>query len=304
VTPRGLLASLGLDLPPLQPGRPGDPGLFGPGSIVWRVGRERILLAGGPAALLLQVAHPLVAAGVANHSDFRADPFRRLQATLDATLRITFGDRDQALAAAEAVGRVHARVQGRLDRDVGPFAAGTSYDAGDPNLALWVHASLLAASLRVYGRFVRPLGSAERERYYQEAKPFARLFGVGDEVLPPDYPAFRAYLARMVEGPELSVGEEARELAAQILAPPTPLPARPAVPALRGVTAWVLPARLRRDFGLSWGPAQAALVAGMAGSSRLALRAVPAGLRYWPHHRVARARILENRERRGPLRRF
>ena len=298
------LGWLGLDLPPLEPGRPGDPGLFGPGSMVWRVGRERILLAGGPAALLLQVAHPLVAAGVAHHSDFRADPLRRLQATLDATLRITFGDQDQAKAAAEAVRRVHTRVRGRLGRAIGPFTAGTSYDAGDPNLALWVHASLLATSIQVYGRFVRPLGLADRERYYQEAKPLARLFGVGDEALPPDYPAFRAYLARMVGGPELAVGEEARELAAHILAPPTPLLARPAVPALRRVTAWALPPRLRKDFGLSMGPGEAALVAGMAASSRLALRALPPSLRYWPHHRVARARIPKKWERTGPFRRF
>ena len=81
----GLLASLGLDLPPLEPGERWDPGLFGPDSTVWRIGRERILLAGGPAALLLQIAHPLVAAGVTNHSGFSEDPFLRLRATLDAT---------------------------------------------------------------------------------------------------------------------------------------------------------------------------------------------------------------------------
>src|SRR2546425_1281965 len=103
-----------------------------------------------------------------------------------------------------------------LGKPVGRFDAGTPYDASDPNLALWVYASLLGTSLQVYGRFVRRLSLAHRERYYQEAKPFARLFGVGDDVLPPDYRAFRAYLARMVEGPDLAVGDDARLLAAQI----------------------------------------------------------------------------------------
>src|SRR5438093_12192393 len=84
----------------LEPGQAGDPGLFGPGSVVWRVGRERVLLAGGPAALLLQLAHPLVAEGVAAHSGFEREPLQRLMATLDATLTITFGDRAQAEAAA------------------------------------------------------------------------------------------------------------------------------------------------------------------------------------------------------------
>lgn len=294
-----LLASLGLDPPPLEPGKPGDPGLFGPDTMIWWIGRERTLLAGGAAALLLQVAHPLVAAGVADHSDFRGDPFRRLQATLDATLRITFGDRDQAAAAARSVARVHGRVRGRLGREVGSFAAGTPYDASDPHLALWVHASLLGTSLQVYGRFVRRLSLAERERYYQEAKPFARLFGVGEDVLPPDYRAFRTYLARIIEGPDLAVGEEARALAAHILAPPLPVPARPAVPALRAITAWLLPARLREDFGLSWGPRERALVAGLGASIRLAVRGLPDRLRYWPHHRVALDRVAKGGNEQG-----
>ena len=267
--------------------------------MIWRIGRERILLLGGAAALLMQIAHPLVAAGVADHSDFRADPFRRLQATLDATLRITFGDREQAFAAAEAVRKVHSRVRGRLERPAGPFAAGTLYDASDPHLAMWVHASLLGTSLQVYGRLVRPLTLATRERYYQEAKPFARLFGVGDDVLPADYRAFRAYLAGMIDGPDLAVGEDARALAAHILAPPVPLPARPANPALRAVTAWLLPARLRREFGLPWGLLERALVTGSGAPGRLAVWMLPPRLRYWPHHRTALDRVVKRGNEQG-----
>src|SRR6059058_4391825 len=113
---RGPLAWLDrrIGVPPPEPGEPGDPGLFGPGSMVWRIGRERALLLGGPAALLLQLAHPLVAAGVAAHSDFRRDPFARLRATLDSVLTISYGDRSQAEAAAEAVAATHRRVRGRL----------------------------------------------------------------------------------------------------------------------------------------------------------------------------------------------
>src|SRR5438034_10910524 len=107
-----LSTRIGLDLPPLERGRPRDPGLFGPGSEVWTVGRERILLLGGPAALLLQLAHPLVAAGVADHSGFMADPFERLRATLDATLRVSFGDREQVQEAAARVAATHRRGPG------------------------------------------------------------------------------------------------------------------------------------------------------------------------------------------------
>ncbi len=100
---------------PAEPpaGVPGDAGLFGPGSEVWRIGREKMLLASGPAALLMQLAHPLVAAGVAQHSNFRADPLHRLRTTLDTTLTVYFGDQAQAEAAAAQVQRRHRHVTGR-----------------------------------------------------------------------------------------------------------------------------------------------------------------------------------------------
>jgi uncharacterized protein (DUF2236 family) len=262
--------------------------------MVWRVGRERVLLAGGPAAVLLQIAHPLVAAGVADHSGFRADPLRRLQATLEATLRITFGDERQAREAAEQVATVHGRVRGRLRRAVGPFPAGTPYDARSPELALWVHATLVATALRVHDRFVSPLSLADRERYYEEVKPFARSFGVEDDVLPADYRAFRTYVARMVAGPQIAVGDDAGDLADQILRPPVALAARPAIPAIHAVTAWLLPPKLREGFGLPWGLRERALVSALGPPVRLAIKGLPAGLRYWPHVRIALERVAKS----------
>src|SRR5439155_6386821 len=135
-------------------GAPGDPGLFGPQSMIWNVARERVLVAAGPAALLMQLAHPLVAAGVAAHSDFRRDPFARLRSTLDATLTISFGDMAQANRAAARVMAVHRRVRGSLPVAVGPFTAGTAYDATDPELALWVHATLVVAALDAFDALV------------------------------------------------------------------------------------------------------------------------------------------------------
>lgn len=113
---RGLVTYL-VSLSPAEPapGAPSDPGLFGPASEAWRVGRERVLLAAGPAGLLLQLAHPPVAAGVAQHSDFRADPFHRLRATLDATLTVVFGDREQATAAVARLRARHRHVTGSRD---------------------------------------------------------------------------------------------------------------------------------------------------------------------------------------------
>ena len=122
---------------------------------------------------------------------------------------------------------------------------------------------------------------------------------MGDQVLPPDYRAFRAYIARMIEGPDLAVGEDARALAARILAPPLPLPARGGLPALRAVTASLLPARLRLDFGLDWGPGARAVTAGLGPPVRLAVRGLPTRFRDWPHHRIAQRRATDRGNEQG-----
>jgi uncharacterized protein (DUF2236 family) len=287
---------IGLDLPPLEEGRPGDPGLFGPGSEVWRVGRERILLVGGPAALLLQLAHPLVAAGVADHSDFLADPFERLRRTLDATLRISFGDAEQVREAAARVGATHRRVQGTLLAGVGPFSAGTPYRASDPELAMWVHATLVFVAIKTYELFVGHLSWARRERYYGEAGRFARLFGVTDEVLPGTYRSFLGYVRSMEQGEHLAVGDQARSLAVQILHPPVPAVLSVTRPASRAVTAALLPERIRQQFGLRFGIVQRTVVNAVAGSVRGTIRTWPHRLRYWEHYMTASRRTLDSIE--------
>jgi len=103
---------------------------FGPGSVTWRINRETALLAGGGRALLLQVAHPLVAAGVAQHSDFETNPWRRLVRTLDVGTKIVFGDPQTSAAAARALRRRHETVRGVSDE-------GVPYEANDPALLLW-----------------------------------------------------------------------------------------------------------------------------------------------------------------------
>ena len=275
----------------LPPGIPGDPGWFGPGSQVWRVWRERLLLLGGPAALLLQLAHPLIAAGVAAHSHFQDDPLRRLRATLDTTLTVTFGDRQQALAAAARVGRLHRRVQGRLPVASGCFPAGTAYHASDPQLGLWVHATLVTVALDVTDQLVSPLSSEQRADYYQQSKPFAMLFGVTEQVLPPSYAAFEAYLRRMVQGPQLAVDQTARELADAIFDSwLLGLPHPPAT-ATRLLTAGLLPARFREGFGLAWGWRERNCCAALRGALRAATPSLPPALRFWPHYGVALRRV-------------
>ena len=276
-------------LPTPGPGVPGDPGWFGPRSEVWRVARERALLAAGPAALLLQVAHPLVAAGVAEHSDFRRDPFQRLRATLDATLTMAFGDRAQAGAAAARVRATHRRVRGRLPEPVGPFPAGTPYGAADPDLAMWVHATLVWTALEGSRRLVGPLDRNRRARYAGEAARFATSLGVPDHVIPGTLDDFERYWDERVG--RLVVGSQARALAVDILGPPIPFPFRASLPAVRSFTAELLPGPVRAAYGLRLGPTERALAAGLRRSARATVRLWPDRLRFWPHYRAAVRRM-------------
>ena len=163
------------------------PGLYSDASITRRVNRENVLLLGGGRALLMQLAHPKVAAGVDEHSDFRSHPVRRLRRTVMMTMAIVFGDRETALAAAGAVNRVHARVRG------------DDYGALDPDLLLWVHSTLVDSALVTYETFVKPLTPAEREDFYQESKLLGELLRIPGDHFPERLGDFHAYMAGMVD---------------------------------------------------------------------------------------------------------
>ncbi len=282
-----LLPGLDAFFPPAPaPGRPGDPGLFGPASAAWRIGRERILLAAGPAALLLQLAHPLVAEGVRAHSDFSSDPLRRLRGTLDAVLTITFGDQFQVRDAARHVQRRHRPVHGRLPDADGSLPAGTPYRADDPDLALWVFATLVWTAVTVTDGFARPVPDAEREAYYRDMTRLAHQFGIPARLLPKDYSGLVRYVDGQVRD-VLGVGPTASALAQRILAPDPPILVPPARAAARVLAAGMLPPAVRDAYGLPWRRRERAVLRALQWASRHTLPLLPGGPRYWPHYRVA-----------------
>jgi uncharacterized protein (DUF2236 family) len=254
-----------------------------PGSVAWRIGAEGALLLGGGRALILQVAEPRVAAGVAQHSNYRQDAWRRLYRTIDVTSRIVFGDASSSREAAAGLRRRHERVTGRDD-------GGRSYRALDPELLMWVHATLIDTSLLVYDRYVRQLNEPERAAYYEQMKPVAEAYGIPRERQPPDWPAFRDYWDEMLlHG--LRVTETTRDVADAVLNPELPLPARPpawpAIEAIRLLTVGALPESLRAELGLPWGPLRERLLAASQGTIRRLLPLVPSPLRRFPAARCA-----------------
>jgi uncharacterized protein (DUF2236 family) len=245
-------------------------GYFAPESVIRRLGNTPITpFLGGGSAVLLQVAHPLVAAGVVQHSDYRNDLWRRLARTLRALYLITYGSKDEAERAGATVRAVHAHVRGETSGRLGPFPAGTPYSAEDPELQLWVHATLVAASLAAYQRFVRRLSRDEQDSYYREMALVAELFGTPPSVIPRTLADFRDYFLGQVESETIVVTVPARQVAEVVLKAPLPAPLRVLVPAHRLATAGLLPARIREAYGLRWNPARALALPFAARSVRL-----------------------------------
>lgn len=232
-------------------------GWFHHDSMIRRVSQEALGLLGGGYAILLQLAHPAVAAGVAEHSYFQNDPLIRLFRTLEFMHNLIFGSYHEAQAALRQFYAVHARIHGHLPQAAGRFPAGTAYTAGDPQLKLWVYATLVEASLVAHERFVEPLTLDERRRYYADTQTLARQLTIPAHLLPPTLEDFHHYMARMLASDALAVTGATRQLAWAVLDPGNVgiIPASTAR-LLRFVTAGLLPERLRADYGLAWSPRQ------------------------------------------------
>lgn len=245
-------------------------GYFQPGSVIRRVGNTPVTpFLGGGTAVLLQVAHPLVAAGVAAHSDYRHDLWRRLGRTLRALYLITFGSKAEAEQAAAAVQAVHRNVHGSTATPLGRYPAGTRYSAEDPELQLWVHATLVHASLSAYQRFEQRLTTAEQDSYYLEMAIVAQLFGVPAEIIPAHLDDFHDYFQAQVDSDTICVTPIAGEIAQVILDAPLPAPLRMIAPAHRLATTAQLPPSLRDQYGLHLTQLQALALPLAARSLRL-----------------------------------
>ena len=247
-------------------------GYFAPDSAVRLVGRESVLMLGGGRALLMQVAHPAVAAGVHAHSDYERNPWRRLARTMTALYSIVHGSREEADGVAEQVRLVHRRVRG--------CHAGQRYNAFDPDLMMWVHATLVDTGLVMYDTFVGTLPRQTQEAFYADMKVVARIFGVPKRVLPPTLGDFEDYRRAVLASDELRVGAEARAVAGIVLRPPVPTPLRPGFAALARVTAALLPEELQERYDLVAGrPGRVALAASARAVRLLVLPVLPTRIR-------------------------
>jgi len=265
-------------------------GLYGPGSTTWNVGREGGLMLAGGAAALMQLAHPFVAQGVADHSATREDTLGRFLRTFDNVYAMIFGTLDQAVASARRVHSIHGRVTGVIPEAACGLPAGTTYAANDPGALLWVHATLIANAVRAHELIIRPLTPDEREIYYEESKRFALLFGLSDDVVPADWAAFERYYEGMIASGRIAPSRAARDMAAFLLEPPHP--------AMDSVWRWyavmtaaLLPPSLREGFGLRFDERERRLFESSIRALRHVYPRLPARLRFVPAYAEAERRI-------------
>lgn len=255
-------------------------GLFGPASVAWKIDRERAVLLGGMRALVMQLAHPRVARGVAEHSDFRRRPFRRLARTMTLSLDGVFGDREAAQRAAGRINAAHVAVRGE------------GYSAFDPDLILWVFATLVDSAVVSYERFVGPLTPGERDTFYFETREATRLVGLSRSPTPADFAGLRRYIAAEIAHGEVRVSPLGREMVRATLYPPAAwyVP-RPVFDASAFVTAGLLPPALREQFGLPWSLRHRAAHDVLAGVVRATVPVLPSRLRHVPQAIDARKRV-------------
>src|SRR4051794_10649242 len=271
-------------IPGLAPGRAAAAedadGFFAAGSAVRRLHRERLVLFSGVRALLMQACDPLAVVGFQRHSVIFDDPRLRLLRTDERMSRIYFGTRDEAEETGRVVQAMHRRVRGRTPSRYGPVPKGTPYAASDPDLGLWVLATLADSALVYYERIFGSLPTEERERYWSEYRRVGELLGLPPDSMPASCEGLRQYVGGRLADGSLWISDERRELAVRMtLEPPyTGLLRTAAIPlteAVRLISVGLLPAEVRSLFGFGWDPGREALL-------RSALLQLRVGSRLWP----------------------
>ncbi len=255
-----------------------DAGLFGPGSVTWRVHGDQILWVGGLRALYLQALHPEAVRGVFTHSDYKDDPWGRLFRTADYVGVVTFGSTAKARGAGARVRSVHSRL-----------------GLTDPHLLRWVHCCEVGSFLDTFRRAGGGLSDLEADSYLSEQVAAAKLVGLDPDTVPDSVAQLDAYFSRM--RPELAATAEAREVARFLVLPPMPAkvryltPAMPAWAALSMLAFATQPGWARKLYGLPTVPFADAAVSLQLRAIRTAVQLLPEERRTGPHLRAAQERL-------------
>lgn len=263
---------------------------FPPNSAIWRINREQILLLTGARVLLMQIAHPLVAEAVYDHSYLFEKPVKRLLRTLELTLALVYGTRDEVLNAARSINQSHHRATGTVSQTIGNYQQGTRYAAQTPDLLLWVYATLVEGALTGYERLVAPLPDADKQAFFNDSRQLAALLGIPRAVLPASLDALYHYMDDMLCNGEIVVSPKARTIAPYVMAQTSPLLKILAFPPSR-LTIGLLSPTLRTQYGFAFANWEAAALDTFSRTARHVVPRLPPTLRYVSQYRRARRRL-------------
>jgi uncharacterized protein (DUF2236 family) len=268
-------------------------GIFGPGSMSWRINRESALFLGAGRAALLQLAHPWVAAALRQHSSLLGRPIARFHNTFRIVFTMVFGTLDQALTAARHLYSLHTRIKGELTEDAAGWKRGDHYEANEINALRWVFATLVESALLAHETVFGALPPHDRERYYQETKALAALFGIPAASLPANLEDFSAYIREMCQVGDssgaLDVTADARAIAHNLLAGAGSWIKPPQW--YRALTVSWLPLRFREEFELSFGPSDQLAATRATQRIPAIYRRLPAAVRFIGPWHEAQARL-------------
>jgi uncharacterized protein (DUF2236 family) len=268
-------------------GDDGLDGLFGPGSVSWRVLREGSVMVGGVRALLMHAAHPLVVAGARQTGMYERDPWKRLERTLRQTFTVVFGTREEALSASRRIDDIHGAING-VDE-----VTGRRYDARDPELLLWVHACLIDSFLEFERRSVGRLDDAGRQRFHVEQMAGVELLRLPRERIPPTIEGLRAYIDGVIAAGTLRLTDDAAKVAAVIREPPDGVPRRRLWRIVSFLAFHTLPPAVRELYGVRHTWRDEALLRALAWTQRHDRPLMP------PRWRFIAAAIVAGRRQRS-----
>ena len=223
----------------------GDPGYFGPQSMMWKVNKEITVLFGGARALLMHAAHPLIAAGARQTSFYQRDPWKRLIRTLSLQNSVTFGTKEEADESAHRINKLHEVIKG--DDEV----TGGYYDALDHEQLLWVHACLQISSIYFYEKTVKKLTEKEKNQYHEENSIAAEMVLVDREIMPKTHEELKNWvIEKSREKDYLVLTDVALDVADIISGGPVPRHIKPIWPFIAFTAFNTLPPEFKYIYGI------------------------------------------------------
>ena len=267
----------------------GDPGYFGPNSIMWKVNKEITVLFGGARALLMHAAHPLIAAGARQTSFYQRDPWKRLIRTLSLQNSVTFGTKEEADESADRINRLHEVIKGEDE------VTGGYYDALDHEQLLWVHACLQISSIYFYEKTVKKLSTEEKNQYHIENMVAAKLVLVNTSKMPKTHEELKNWVIKKSSEKEYlvitDVAEDVRDI---IKGGPVPVHIKPIWPFIAFTAFNTLPKEFKELYGIN----ETQLKKILLNFNLLLLKTIrpflPPFFRLIPPARWARQRITKN----------